>query len=33
MSTLEKIQTFIILAAVIFGVILGQFNMIHMYSE
>lgn len=33
MSTLEKIQTFIILAAVIFGVILGQFNMIHMHSE
>lgn len=33
MSTIEKIQTFIILFAVTCGIVLGQFNIIHMYSE
>ena len=33
MSTIEKIQTFIILFAVTCGIVLGQFNMIHMYSD
>lgn len=33
MSTIEKIQTFIILFAVTCGIVLGQFNLIHMYSE
>ncbi len=33
MSTIEKIQTFIILLAVTCGIILGQFNFIHMYSD
>ena len=33
MSTIEKIQTFIILFAVTCGIVLGQFNFIHMYSD
>lgn len=33
MSTIEKIQTFIILFAVTCGIVLGQFNIIHMYSD
>jgi len=33
MSTIEKIQTFIILFAVTCGIVLGQFNMIHTYSD
>ncbi|MGF1437403.1 arsenic resistance protein [Bacillus thuringiensis] len=33
MSTLEKIQTLIILLAVVGGIILGQFDIVHMYSE
>ncbi|MBJ8081971.1 arsenic resistance protein [Bacillus cereus group sp. N14] len=33
MSTIEKIQTFIILFAVTCGIVLGQFHLIHMYSE
>ena len=33
MSTVEKIQTFIILFAVTCGIVLGQFHLIHMYSE
>jgi arsenite transporter len=33
MSTLEKVQTLIILGAVVGGILLGQFPIIHMYSE
>lgn len=33
MSTIEKIQTFIILFAIIIGIVLGQFQIVHMYAE
>lgn len=33
MSTIEKMQTLLILLAVAIGILLGQFNIIHMYSE
>lgn len=33
MSTIEKLQTFIIIFAIIIGIVLGQFKIIHMYAE
>lgn len=33
MSTIEKLQTLIIIFAIIIGIVLGQFQIVHMYAE
>lgn len=33
MNIIEKLQTFIILLAIIIGILLGQFQIVHMYAE